>query len=214
MENLAVITLPTKVEKSKEQKTEDAKNLFETYLKENNELFRIDKVRDANVELYSLQRGNLRCSLNLGRLISEGLQNFDSDENKQLRKSARLNITTEHFIKTAYGFNKQWAYKLVKAHKLPEDIKEAYLKTGNLESEVSIAGLLKFADPTKKDAPNEDENTGAITEPNESAPVNEEQTAPTEVETVEKFGGIELHLNKATKEDITAAIAYLTAKLA
>lgn len=205
MENLAVITLPTKVEKTKEQKTEEAKNLFETYLKENNELFRIDKVRDANIELYSLQRGNLRASLNLGRLISEGLQNFDSDENKQLRKAARLNITTEHFIKTAYGFNKQWAYKLVKAYKLDDKIKEEYFKLGNLDGEVSVAGLLKFANPDKKDEAETSEAETVET-------VNE--AAPTEVETIEKFGGIELHLNKATKEDIERAIAYLTAKLA
>lgn len=176
-----------------------AKIVLDNYIKDNSESFRVDKIKTTNYELLTSQRGNLRTSLTLGRLISEGLGEFNSPEAKQFRKEMKLKISVEYFIEQAYGFTKSWAYKLVKAYELGEDIHTAYLNSGNTDKELSIAGLIAFANPKS-----EEEASGEANE--EEA--NEEASEEANEETA-KFGGVTLTISKAAKDDILKAIEYL-----
>ena len=169
---------------------ETANLIFANYIKEN-EKFNVAKIYTETLQSSVIQRQNLRHFLTLGRLISEGLNEFNSPESKQVRKNLGLKISVEYFIENAYQYTKKQAYNLKNCYELPNDIKEDYLNSGILESELSMRGLLKFANP--KDETNEAETNEAET--NES-----EQT---------KFGGVTLTLTKASKQDIEEAIEYL-----
>ena len=170
---------------------ENANVVFANYIKENEKL-NVSKIKEETGQSLEIQRQNLRHFLKLGKLISEGLNEFNSPEAKQMRKNLGLKISVEYFIENAYQYTKKQAYNLKNCYELPNDIKEAYLNSGILESELSMRGLLKFANP-------KDETETAETE-----------TAETTESEQPKFGGVTLTLTKASKKDIEEAIAYLT----
>ena len=180
--------------------TEQANVLLINYLKDNNEKLRIQKIKDANYELLTSQRNNLHKSLNLGRLISESLSEFNSPEAKQERKNLGLKISVEYFLEQAYSFKKSWAYKLIKAYELGNDMHKEYLNSGNVDKELSIAGLLKFANPTEEAT---EEATGEATGEDTG-----EATEESNNKTI-KIGAIIINLCNATKEDMLKAAEYL-----
>jgi hypothetical protein len=173
--------------KQAQKNIETANVVFTNYIKENEKL-NVDKINKETLQSSVIQRQNLRHFLTLGKLISEGLSEFNSPEAKQVRKNLGLKISVEYFIENAYQYTKKQAYNLKNCYELDDKIKEAYLNSGILESELSMRGLLKFANP--KDETSEAETSEAS-----------EQT---------KFGGVTLTLTKASKKDIEEAIAYLT----
>jgi hypothetical protein len=185
---------------NKIETTEQANVLLINYLKDNSEKLRIQKIKDANYELLTSQRNNLHKSLNLGRLISEGLNEFNDATNKQLRKEIGLKIGVEYFLQQAYGFTKSWAYKLIKAYELGGDIHKEYLNSGNIDKELSIAGLLKFANPTEEST---EESTEGNSEGN-----SEESTEESTTKTI-KIGAITINIGDASTDDILKAIEYL-----
>jgi len=179
---------------------EQANVVLINYLKDNNEKLRIQKIKDANYELKESQESNIYKSLNLGRLISESLSEFNSPEAKQERKNLGLKIGVEYFLEQAYSFKKSWAYKLIKAYELGGDVHKEYLNSGNVDKELSIAGLLKFANPTEEST---EESTEGNSEGN-----SEESTEESNNKTI-KIGAITINLGNASKEDILKAAEYL-----
>jgi hypothetical protein len=180
---------------------ETANLVFATYIKENEKL-NVAKIYTETLQSSVIQRQNLRHFLTLGKLISEGLNEFNSPEAKQVRKNLGLKISVEYFIENAYQYTKKQAYNLKNCYELPNDIKDAYLNSGILESELSMRGLLKFANPKA-------ETSEAETEAETSeADTSEADTSEASEQT--KFGGVTLTLTKASKKDIEEAIAYLT----
>lgn len=177
-----------------------AKIVFDNYIKDNKENYRIEKIREANYELLQSQRNSIYDCLNLGRLFFEALENFNSPVNKQLRKELGLKISVDYFISQAYGFSKAWVYRLIQAYKLGEDIKQEYLNSGNVDKELSIAGLLKFANKEEESTEEESE---------ESTEESTEEESEEASEQITKFGGITISIDKAAKDDILKAIEYL-----
>jgi hypothetical protein len=182
-----------------QKSTQVASMVFDTYLKENERL-NVDKIRKETLQSSVIQRINLRRYLIIGKLISEGLNEFNSPENKQLRKNLGLKISVEYFIENAYQYTKKQAYNLKNCYELPTETKDAYLKSGILESELSMRGLLKFANP-------KDETTDETSETTDETSETTEETSESEQT---KFGGVTLTLTKASKQDIEEAIAYLS----
>jgi hypothetical protein len=185
---------------SKIETTEQANVVLINYLKDNSEKLRIQKIKDANYELKESQESNLYKSLNLGRLISEGLNEFNSPEAKQERKELGLKIGVEYFLEQAYSFKKSWAYKLIKAYELGNDMHKEYLNSGNVDKELSVAGLLKFANPTEEST---DEATDKSTDESTDEPTEESTT-----KTI-KIGAITINIGDASTDDILKAIEYL-----
>jgi len=182
--------------KNAQKNIETANVVFANYIKENEKL-NVEKINKETLQSSILQRQNLRHFLTLGKLISEGLNEFNSPEAKQQRKNLGLKISVEYFIENAYQYTKKQAYNLKNCYELPNDIKEAYLNSGILESELSMRGLLKFANP-------KEESEAEVSE----AEVSEAEVS--EASEQNKFGGVTITLTKASKKDIEEAIAYLT----
>lgn len=188
--------------KNEQNTIEKNLEVFNTYLKEKNELFNIAKIETAKQESLKLQRSNLDHSLKIGQLISVGLNEFNSPEAKQERKNLGLKISVEYFIKMAYGYAKRQAYYLKDAYELPADVKKDYRNSSILEADLSIKGLLRFANP-KADVSEAETSEAEVSEAETSeAEVSENQQ--------NKFGGVTITLTKASKSDIEQAIAYLT----
>jgi hypothetical protein len=180
---------------------ETANVVFNNYIKENEKL-NVAKINAETLQSSVIQRQNLRHFLTLGKLISEGLNEFNSAEAKQQRKNLGLKISVEYFIENAYQYTKKQAYNLKNCYELPNDIKEAYLNSGILESELSMRGLLKFANP-------KDETSEAETE-TETSEAETSEADTSEASEQNKFGGVTITLTKASKQDIEEAIKYLT----
>ena len=187
--------------KQAQKNIETANLVFANYIKENEKL-NVDKINKETLQSSVIQRQNLRHFLTLGKLISEGLNEFNSPEAKQVRKNLGLKISVEYFIENAYQYTKKQAYNLKNCYELDDNIKKAYLESGILESELSMRGLLKFANP--KDETSE-VTEGEVTE----GEVTEGEVTEGESEQ-NKFGGVTITLTKASKKDIEEAIAYLT----
>lgn len=195
-----------------------AKNqeLVITYLNENNETFRIEKVREQNFDLLNSQRETLDKGLNLGRLLSEAIANFNDPINKQLRKEKGLKISVEYFLSQAYNMDKSWCYRLVKAYELPNETKEAFRNSGISGKELSVMGLLNFAKPKKDAMTTETEATETETE-TEADAIDKSYDIAIDAYT-ETFGTVKLLVStendgKVVSNDILKAIDYLNSLL-
>ncbi|QDP68166.1 MAG: hypothetical protein Unbinned1473contig1000_44 [Prokaryotic dsDNA virus sp.] len=102
-------------------------------------LTKLDKLK-ATVQSATEKRFN--TSLELAQIVSEGVEWFSSDAAKARLEDSGLDWNKETFINKAFGMQKSYAYKLIKANAVEEIVLDTF--RANAEK-LSIAELLKFA---------------------------------------------------------------------
>ena len=93
------------------------------------------------------QKKKFYTSLKLGAIIAQGIEKFKKDVNfKEDMNANGITWTLEEFMNAAYGINKSFAYKVVKAAKHEQIIVDAFEIFAN-ENKVSLSieELNKFA---------------------------------------------------------------------
>lgn len=189
-------------------------------------LSKLDKLK-ATVESATEKRFN--TSLELATVVREGLEWFDTDEAKEKLEKSGLKWKKEEFINKAFGMQKSFAYKLVKASKVDELVVETFRETSD---KLSIAELLKFsgkvgdveegmtsADILDK-AEDETDSEQEEKDPNKASTIFTFTFAGAQMMEEEKYADLEkcnlriesdlvLH-TKSEKEDLLKAIELLT----
>lgn len=102
-------------------------------------LTKLDKLK-ATVQSATEKRFN--TSLELAQIVSEGVEWFSSDTAKARLEDSGLDWNKETFINKAFGMQKSYAYKLIKANAVEEIVLDTFRANAD---KLSIAELLKFA---------------------------------------------------------------------
>lgn len=111
----------------------------------------LTEVKRIQSTLSNGAKSRLAKSLELATLVSRGAEWFKSQEGKTAFAEAGVTWSTEEFFLKTYGFQKSFAYKLLRASAIESPVVEAFNNACDESeregkgSDRSIAGLLKFA---------------------------------------------------------------------
>jgi hypothetical protein len=206
-----VVILPAEIEKNKVIEL--------NYFKENLEIFRVEKISEIWLKINSTSKENLRDNIYLGELLKQAKENFQSPENKQIRKNLNLKISMEYFYSQNFSFKESYCNRLIKGAEnflqYGQKKLDDYLNFGHIEQGkcISIDNFNLYCKPNNKKV----KAVEAVEVEVEAVEV-EVEAVEVEVEAVESveavdFGGVKLSLSKATKDDIEKAIEYLMNKI-
>jgi len=183
------------------------------FIQANKEVLMLNEYAKLNRSINTAQKNKFFKSLELGKIIDKGISLFKADTNfKETMSASGISWTIEEFIVNVYGYQKSYAYRIVKASIHDERVVEAFQIYAEREKlPLSIVELNKFAKNVGKiddSATAEDIAEGTESEENE-------QSSPTIFSFVSKLEGAKANITikengdastKCTKEELLQAI--------
>lgn len=150
----------------------------------------LSEVKKVNRQITSAQKKKFEGTMKLAELVNNGFEWFRSESGQEVFNEEGIEWTADDFFQKTYGFQKSFGYKLIKAHKLPTEVKEEFdrLCQEDETKKRSLNELLKFSRGEEQETATESTET-ATEEVAEQSSEEVREQSNTLVTFVSKMGG-------------------------
>ena len=150
----------------------------------------LTEVKKVNKQITNAQKKKFESTMKLAELVHNGFDWFRSESGQEVFTEEGIEWTADDFFQKTYGFQKSFGYKLIKAHKLPTEVKEEFDRLCQEDStkKRSLNELLKFSRGGNQETATESTET-ATEEVAEQSSEEVREESNTLVTFVSKLGG-------------------------
>jgi len=174
---------------------------FQALLTDKNfiQLSKINEIAKVSFNVGKATKQRFNVMLQLGKHCANALEYFKSDDYKAKAKEFNVSLTIEQLIKETYNYKKSFFYDLAKIGKIEQSKVDEYMSKvdGDNFTELSVKGLLKFANGNETEGEGEGEGEGEVKEKSENLKIS-----------VDKNSKISIK-GKASKQVLTLLIEEL-----